>query len=60
MLKKIDTRKITTKDSKEFGKLYIDIYSTPDNKEVIYSNGDYYYLSKDGLRMTTKKYIESK
>lgn len=53
MLPVIDSRRIIN----AMGSLYMNVCFTPDKKEVVYFADGYYYLSKDGLKVTRKRYI---
>lgn len=49
----IDTRKIKN----IIGNLYINVCLGKDDKEIVFYGDGYYYLSKDGLRVTRRKYV---
>lgn len=53
MLPVIDCRRIKN----SIGSLYMNICLTPDKKEVVFYADGYYYLSKDGIKVTRKRYI---
>lgn len=54
MLPVIDQRRIKN----IIGNLYKNVCLTPDKREVVFNADGYYYLSKDGLKVTTRKYKE--
>ena len=54
-LKKTDVRKV--KMDGEDDLIERDVFLTEDGREVIKLNDQYYYLSKSGLKILTRKYV---